>query len=127
MLKANKNYGVCSSECFKEKRRLISVILSADGGNDTNYDVILSSKDEIITSGYRADFQPIRQISNEISIEDLHLRCSNEDVGDYNCWALVTIEGPMNATQCGSDEEHEAYCSIYRNIISLGNLYNFKS
>ena len=110
-LQASASMGLCPEACLGRESRLLSALIV---GSEATEDVSLSSRGEVLVSGYRADYQPVRAPHTEVRAGSLQLECEG------GCWAVVTVEADTNNTECGNNNSGETYCVDQQQINNLG-------
>ena len=110
-LRASPSLGLCPEACLGRDSRLVSALIL---GSEATEAASLSSGGEVLVSGYRADYQPIRALHTEARVTSLQLECEG------GCWAVVTVEADTNNTECGNNNSGETYCVDQQQINNLG-------
>ena len=110
-LRASPSLGLCPEACLGRDSRLVSALIL---GSEATEAASLSSGGEVLVSGYRADYQPIRALHTEVRVTSLQLECEG------GCWAVVTVEADTNNTECGNNNSGETYCVDQQQINNLG-------
>ena len=110
-MRASASLGLCPEACLGRDSRLLSALIV---GSEATEDVRLSSGREVLVSGYRTDYQPVRAPHTEVRVSSLQLECEG------GCWAVVTVEADTNNTECGNNNSGETYCVDQQQINNLG-------
>ena len=112
-MRASPSLGLCPAECLVPNSRLISATIL---GSEATEDAVLSSRGEVLVSGYWPGYQPIRALHAEARLGRAGLQLECED-----CEAVVTVEADTNNTECGNNEGGETYCVAQQQTKNLGN------
>ena len=124
MLTTEDSVGICSTKCFPSNSKIVSALLLADHQTEN---IILSTNQKQVLSGFNSNFQPIRQLPVFTSKYNLQLDCvQKKNVTSNGCKAVLTLMSASDQNeviQCGSKTGGSAFCILKdKTELNLGKL-----